>query len=186
MQFTFGSGTQSKTSISFLKYTTKSGGSKSAKDKAQDALLSKLNNMAKNGWEKQSQMIMGLALHTVQDYFAHCVEVDVVRTKINYTTFGIVHVKENYIRIPMHKVDDSDMMNISPSKFEDNIDIFKWRYETAKDLTKTIYWNFWLKNREMKTLTVTQEGDWLIYNFNLLSVTEFWTVYGKRYYYHWS
>ena len=59
-------------SIDFLKYDTKKKGDSKKTNKAMSELLNKLNSASNS--DKQSQILLGLALHTLQDFFAHVVK----------------------------------------------------------------------------------------------------------------
>lgn len=172
-------------SLDFLTYNTKKGGSSKKTNEAMNSLRKKLNDA--NNSSKQSQMLLGLALHTLQDFFAHVVQAKLYKYDISYNWVNKRTTITGYGWMYMYKVDDT--MGVSNSVIEDNKSVFKWRYETASALTKSIYSNFWSKNKKMSKLWVTQASKADIYNkvtFNIGISRIEWRIECKRYYYHWS
>lgn len=150
-----------------------------------NSLRKKLNDA--NNSSKQSQMLLGLALHTLQDFFAHVVQAKLYKYDISYNWVNKRTTITGYGWMYMYKVDDT--MGVSNSVIEDNKSVFKWRYETASALTKSIYSNFWSKNKKMSKLWVTQTSKADIYNkitFNIGISRIEWRIGCKKYYYHWS
>ncbi len=105
-------------------------------EKARD-LLKKLNikdDGTKTDYFYQYKILMGLALHTWQDYYAHMMEIEVYDYKnkkwltdsngasLNCTEFSNTYLKDTYA-------------------FEDNSEILKWRYKRACEITKEVYDN---------------------------------------------
>lgn len=105
-----------------------------------------------------------MALHTIQDYFAH-----VIRAKIKHTYYcnnpylpSNECIKETpYKEYFMYQIDD--IMGLPNSAIEDNIKVFNWRYNTASKITKIIYNQFWLKNKLIHKISVSKLNTFELY-----------------------
>lgn len=182
VKFTFESNKKGYTSISFLKYTTKSGGQSSKTKNAKNEFLKKLNGKSKT---TQYKTLLGLALHTLQDYFAHVVHVNAISTTDKF--YGKAG-KKTYASYMIWKMDDT--MGIPNDQFEDNINVFRWRYDTAYALTKRIY-NCWSKNKKIKSITASTRNE--VYTYKTTSYwynkdkkkyeNRYWVVTSNRYFY---
>ena len=74
-------------------------------------------------------MLLGLALHTYQDYFAHVVRVTIRKCKNNYYLYDGKIWKLVVVRFV--GLDDSDMMDLN-NNIEDYWIIFPWRVNRDK------------------------------------------------------
>lgn len=174
LEFTFG-GEEGKTSVDFLKYNNKTNPEKTLR--AQNDFLSLINNKAP---AFQAYALLGLALHTVQDYFAHAVRVDLFCARNNYYFFeGFIPVSE-YKNIPVYEVDE--LIGVSNNDIEDNIRVMSWRYNAACRLTSALS-EMWKSNREIDSLTAEPTGSVKFYKRTkgLLSRKKFWTIAYKEY-----
>ena len=81
-----------------------------------------------------------------------------------------------------------DCMGLPNSAIEDNPNVFPWRYDFAKLITKTIY-NRWTNNKKLNYLYVTQKNKYIYRTFtnycdgNHIKL-KYWTVYSYQYFYH--
>ena len=166
-----------------LKYTpknkNKTGHIKAAKN-ATSNFISTLNN-AKD-YTVQWQILLGLALHTFQDYFAHVIRATVIRTTNNYYKQPSYKNKKEW-QLYMYEVDDK--MGLSNSYIEDNKSVFSWRYDSAKSITKKIY-DCWKNNNSINSITVSinHNNQYRYRRLTYQSGTRYyWTIYTYKYVY---
>ena len=179
LKFTIGKSKKGYYSVNYLKYGPKKGKIKETL-KAQNDFLKIINI---KDWNKQSQMLLGLALHTYQDYFAHVVRVTIRKCKNNYYLYdGFKHLETRSCKIC--RVDDSDMMDLN-NNIEDYPAIFPWRVNTAKAITYSIF-RAWKKNKSVKCLyRISNSGLDLSYyrrTTGLFSSKIYWTIESFKYY----
>lgn len=171
-----------------LKYKPKNKNKKDHKKAAAEAtanFISTLNN-AKN-YTVQWQILLGLALHTFQDYSAHVIKVDLISsTNAYYPSKYAKNISHHNHGKPimMHKVDDT--MGLPNSAIEDNKNVLKWRYTFAKDITKLIY-RSWTSNKKFdKFYTVQGEVYKDAYSYKRTTgygrSTKYWRIYSMRCY----
>lgn len=174
LEFSF-SGEDGKIPISFLKYKSKTDPEKTLR--AQNDFLSLVNNKAP---DFQADALLGLALHTVQDFFAHAVRVDLYCARENYYySAGAVPVSE-YKNIPVYEADE--LIGVSNNSFEDNIRVMSWRYDATCKLTAEIS-EKWKNDREIISLTAEPAGTEKFYRRTkgLFGRKKYWTVSYREY-----
>lgn len=185
-KFTFKDKESGCKSISFLKYSTKSKGNSNKTKNAQNSFLSKIN---KKSYSTQWKIFLGLSLHTLQDYFAHVVHVTAISNtdkfygKRGKMTFYNKKSGDKYIPYMIYEMDD--IMGIPNDQFEDNINVFRWRYDTAFALSKLIY-KYWSNSKKIKSITASTRNE--VYTYKTTS--SYWRkktsketqkIYEKRY-----
>lgn len=145
-------------------------------DKAQKKLIKLINNAV--DWQEQSQILLGLSLHTMQDYFAHVIKASLKGKKYYYHNFGIATKNISEKHYPMYLIDDR--MGLPNSEIEDNTNVFTWRFEAAKSVTYTVYHFFWQYNKKLtnistiKTKTVQKHIRTVYYLWRLEHID--WTI----------
>lgn len=155
LSFSF-SGENEKNNISFLKYINKTNPEKT--EKAQSDLLKIIENKTP---EIQAAVLLGLALHTIQDYFAHVVRVDLYGSKNNYY-FAEGYVPEcEYKNLKAFEVDE--FMGLNNNDIEDNIRVMSWRFRETCNITKAIS-EKWKSNTPIKSLTAEKTETLKFYN----------------------
>ena len=186
--FKIGKDQRKYTTINFLKYQTKKGKSEEKTKSAQEMFVSKLNNC---NWKVQSQILLGLALHTLQDYFAHVIKVNVKKITLNdvYACCCSYYKTEYYKNVAICNVDD--YMRVPNNVIEDNPDVFGWRIKNAISLTSDIY-KKWRANKEINSLHIKKGNTKEFYNVSTFGVcTQLrcvkydWQIATKKYYYCW-
>lgn len=136
-----------------LKYTYK-GNHKSIKNNVQRQVLINLNSL--KDYKVQYSAFLGLALHTFQDYFAHCLYADVKKqTRTTYISGQTKITTKVYKSMRMFEIDD--FMGLDNSQIEDNTSVFPWRYGRAKSVTGVIY-NAWCNNKKIKSVSLVKNG----------------------------
>ena len=171
-----------------LKYKPKNNNKKAATN-ATANLISTLNN-AKN-YTVQWQILLGLALHTFQDYSAHVIKVELTRSTDDY--YPSIQAKNVYHynkgkAVMIHTVDET--MGLPNSEIEDNINVLKWRYTFAKEITRTIYRN-WTSNKKFDKFYTTQ-GKVYKDSYRYKRTTgslwwkKYWYIYSLKYFYHYT
>ena len=183
MKFTIGEPKKGYYSINFLKYEAKKYENVKRTKETLEAQNNFLKTINVKNWNKQSQMLLGLALHTFQDYFAHVVKVTLYKSKNNYYLFdGCTGLRSDSLK--MCNVDDSKYMNLN-NKIEDNPSIFPWRINTARGVTSSVY-KAWTKSRPIKcSYRVSYSGSDLYYyrrTTGILCWKTYWTIQSYKYY----
>ena len=120
---------------------------------------------------KQSKALLGLALHTVQDYFAHS-------TLIYYSTDKQKLKKLIKIGDKSKQITTTDFSNniLGNTKiFEDKRTVFSWRFENTKKVTKRIY-NLYYNNKKIKNIRAREYGE--------KNIIKSYTLLGKKYYFN--
>lgn len=110
--------------------------------------------------------MLGLSLHTLQDYFAHVVHVTAIsNTDKIYGNRG----KETLYN----------------KKIRQKVCVFRWRYDTAFALSKLIY-KYWSNSKKIKSITASTRNE--VYTYKTTS--SYWRkktsketqkIYEKRY-----
>ena len=89
--------------------------------------------------KEQSYALLGLALHVLQDHFAHLTRLYVYKCFSNKKSF-IANMATTTFQQKYVGTNKGDNM-----KFEDNINVISWRYTNTKRVTKDIYNRFALR-----------------------------------------
>lgn len=174
LSFTFDE-EQGKINISFLKYIDKTNPEKT--EKAQYDFLNLINNKTP---EYQSDVLLGLALHTIQDFFAHVVRVDLYCARDNF------YNEKGYVPVSVHKdtmcYEVDELMGLSNNDIEDNIRVMSWRYEATCKITSAIS-EKWKSNSEIHSLTAEPTGNIKFYKRikGFFLWKKYWTVSYKEY-----
>lgn len=110
------------------------------------ALISSLNNLGTR--KQQSQALLGLALHTLQDYYAHLIKVEKCISN-GKAIAGIKNMTSlNRVLLPStSKIKQND-------EIEDNKSFLGWRYSAAKWATKNFVYDCYTNNRTVNKLSV--------------------------------
>ena len=111
------------------------------------ALISALNNNNYNR-KDQAEAMLGLSLHTLQDYYAH-------KIKVNECTYNNKVLKTAEGKT----INNITQLNkaIFPKNnliMEDNPDFLAWRYSTAAWMTENVIMDCYKQNREIKTIEI--------------------------------
>lgn len=153
----------------YLGFIAKSGSNKGKKvttnEKAKN-LLYELNKLSNRGL--QSYALLGLALHVVQDYFAHLTKIDVYKSNKKYFSGTTTSFSNNILK--------------NTKKFEDNTSVIPWRYNNSKRVTYVIY-DLYQKQKTIKRIDVkysNNKNDSYLYFAGGRS--NFYTVKSKEYY----
>ena len=108
-------------------------------NKMSQTLKAMLNNLKTK--DQQADALLGLALHTIQDYYAHRIQVDVSwkglkkNRVINKSFYGtITKANETLLKKP-----GGGFYN---ELLEDDPDVLNWRFQKAKEITDYIYCNY--------------------------------------------
>ncbi len=127
----------------------------------------------------------------MQDYFAHVVCVSAVSSTDKF--YGNKNKLTHYLnesgnRYRMFEMDD--FMGIPNDQFEDDINVFRWRYETTLALSKRIY-SCWSKSKKIKSISASTRNE--NYTYKTTSYwynkkkkkyeTRYWVVTSNRYFY---
>lgn len=176
--FTF-NGEDSKTSISFLKYINKSDSAKT--NKAQNDFLNLINSF--NDPRQQADALLGLALHTIQDFFAHVVKVDLYCCGNNYYNRENYKLETEYKSINAFKTDE--LMGLKNNDIEDNIRVMSWRFRETCRITSAIC-EKWENDFLILSITAQQTGDLKFYNRikGAFGNKMYWTIAYREY--EWS
>ena len=110
------------------------------------ALISSLNNLGTR--KQQSQALLGLALHTLQDYYAHLIKVE--KCKSNGKAISDIRNTTSLNRVLLPSTDKLKQNN----EIEDNKSFLGWRYSTAKWATKNFVYDCYTHNRTVNKLSV--------------------------------
>ncbi|MBQ7503751.1 MAG: hypothetical protein IJT79_00320, partial [Ruminococcus sp.] len=129
----------------------------------------------------QSKAFLGLALHTVQDYFAH-------KTYVYYGTKTQVqkYIKNGKI-VNDHYLTTTDfnhlkrLGNLSTLRFEDDINKFKWRFKNTKKVTKRLY-NLYYGKGYKKVSQYIKNIEKVYYGSK--KNIDIYTLNGKKYYFN--
>lgn len=107
----------------YLGFTNKTTYKKTTSNDKAKLLLKELNNL--KGRQYQSYALLGLMLHTVQDYFAHLTKIDVYKNNKSYLkNVTTTNFSNNYLH--------------STNVFEENKNAISWRYNNTKKVTYAI------------------------------------------------
>lgn len=107
-------------------------------------LVQQLNNIKKP--KNQSKALLGLALHVLQDYYAHTVKLKV------YLAYDGFRKTKDYLREKsITTTEFSHKYARSNNDFEDNTSEIPWRYKRANQVTKDIF-SFYSKNKKIKNI----------------------------------
>lgn len=162
-----------------LKYTNKKVNSETQTVNAQKDFFIKLSV---HNSKEQSKILLGLALHTMQDYFAHCVKTIGIRTeKDYYYSEKAKNLKQFLFRSNCRlylMFEMNEEIEIEKKKFEDNTSVFSWRDELAKEATYFAY-SCWCSNKKIKKLYVTGCG---FNNYMLQYKKYYWSIRAIRYF----
>lgn len=140
------------TNIDFLKYSLKKNNTKSM-EKMQIAQYEFVHRINHHKWSKQAQILLGLSLHVVQDYFAHVIRVNLYKSKNNYYGEKGCILLKRYLGIKITLVDNDEYMNLN-NRIEDGTDVIPRRYYCAEQITNSFY-RRWKKNKSINKITVT-------------------------------
>ena len=180
LKFTFENKKKGYESISFLKYIKKNGGNKNKTNKAQEDLLKILNNKD-NSKKTQTYIILGLSLHTIQDYFAHVVLASAQVASDKY--YGNKN-KKTYNNLKMFEINQK--MKMSTLLIEDNPSVFPWRIQSAKSITQKLS-EFWTKNKKISKIYCASSNNQYTYKLyyerrTINSITpEYWVLTSMQY-----
>lgn len=175
LHFTF-SGTDSKATISFLKYINKSDSAKT--NKAQNDFLNLINSF--NDPRQQADALLGLALHTIQDFFAHVVKVDLYCSVNNFYNRENYKLETEYKNINAFKTDE--LMGLKNNDIEDNIRVMSWRFRETCRITSAIC-EKWENDFLTLSITAKPTGDLKFYNRIKESFgnKKYWTIAYREY-----
>ena len=133
-------------------------------------LPKRLNNLKSS--KEQSEALLGLALHTLQDYFAHRTNVDV------YLRYD----GDIYYRETMLTTEFSHYYAFSTKDFEDNKNQIPWRYKNSQRVTYVVY-DFYKKNKTINNISVKySNGNKKSYRFFCYSTGCEYQLYSREYY----
>ena len=167
-----------------LKYISNNKNSNTYNSKTQSAQNSFLKLINVKNYNTQYQILLGLALHTLQDYFAHVVKATVYKTKNNfYKCKGYKYVAG----FSWHMWEVDNKLGLHNNDFEDNTSVFTWRINTAEALTKSIYKNYWSKNKKITALSTRTKSNYSVYKITTYenNVLYYWWIISYTYYYYW-
>lgn len=99
--------------------------------------IRELNKLSNRGL--QSYALLGLALHVVQDYFAHLTKIDVYKSNKKIFSGTTTSFSNNVLK--------------NTNKFEDNIGVIPWRYNNSQKVTYVIY-DLYQKQKTIKKIEV--------------------------------
>lgn len=99
---------------------------------AQNYFLEILN---KYGWKNQYQILLGLCLHTLQDFYAHCVRVN----KCIYSDNGVGKYKNLFKGSRALTTVNYLITKYQTDQIEDNSNFLDWRYTKAETASGLIY-----------------------------------------------
>lgn len=88
------------------------------------------SNNKKRDYPSQVKALIGIALHILQDSFAHLSRIKVYEN-------GITLLKQNGEDTITSTFFSNTFLH-STKSFEDKVDILEWRYNNAKDITKKL------------------------------------------------
>ena len=184
-KFIIGSSKSGYTRVDFLKYNNANNKNETKNEtkKAQNNFLKKINV---NNWKTQSQILLGLALHTLQDYSAHVITVNLISSESDYYPSAWATNEYHEKNVMIYEVDEK--MGLSNSDIEDNVNVLPWRFTFAKEITRTIY-NRWTSNKKISKLYCTK-GKSYKDNYGYKRTTGFswwkkyWYISSVKYYYH--
>ena len=151
-KFLIGEYRRGYTNIDFLKYSLKKNNTKSM-EKMQIAQYEFVHRINHHKWSKQAQILLGLSLHVVQDYFAHVIRVNLYKSKNNYYGEKGCILLKRYLGIKITLVDNDEYMNLN-NRIEDGTDVIPRRYYCAEQITNSFY-RRWKKNKSINKITVT-------------------------------
>lgn len=110
-------------------------------------LISSLNKLKNR--RQQSQALLGLALHILQDYYAHLIKVEKCMSN-GKVIVGIKNISSlNRVLLP------STAELKQNDEIEDNTNFLSWRYSTAKWATKNFVYDCYTNNRKVNKLSVS-------------------------------
>ncbi len=103
-------------------------------NQANNSILRYINNA--RDYRIQAAILLGFCLHIIQDYYAHQ-----IRARVKFTN------EPNFSKhLPMTQIDrlvyEEYKKHTSACALEDNKNIFKWRFQEAKDASKELIKNF--------------------------------------------
>ena len=151
-KFLIGEYRRGYTNIDFLKYSLKKNNTKSM-EKMQIAQYEFVHRINHHKWSKQAQILLGLSLHVVQDYFAHVIRVNLYKSKNNYYGEKGCILLKRYLGIKITLVDNDEYMNLN-NRIEDGTDVIPRRYYCAEQITNSFY-RRWKKNKSINKIKVT-------------------------------
>jgi RHS repeat-associated protein len=115
-------------------------------------LISELNNRNFNR-KDQSEAMLGLALHTFQDYFAHRIQVYGIWgnfSKKSLNEYPKREYKNNtVIRNTCSITEFNGKIKWSKNELEDAINVLPWRFNDAIRLSYSVYYGYYYKMSEM-------------------------------------
>lgn len=155
LEFTFNG--EDIASISFLKYINKTDSDKTKK--AQNDFLNLINSF--DNPKQQSNALLGLALHTIQDFFAHAVKVDLYFTDNNFYNREGSILKAEYRNINVFQSDE--LMGLKNNDIEDNIRVMSWRYRETCRITSALC-EKWESDCKILSITAKQKDELKFYN----------------------
>lgn len=119
----------------FLKYKTNSSGNQLNTHSTEHDFLNIINLKTTNvkvNYKNQSLVLLGLALHTIQDYFAHVIPICAKA----YNKKG----KEiHYSICESMTAFNHELKGVSTIDIEDNTEFIKWRFKETKKITNSMY-----------------------------------------------
>lgn len=126
-----------------------------------------LNNLGSS--QQQSDALMGLALHVVQDYFAHTTKIDVYNyngKKLYYSNITTTQYSNNILN--------------NTKIFEDNKNVIPWRYTNSKRITYVLY-DLYKKNKTIKNISQVYVGN-SKKSYTFFKSRNFFKIMTKEYY----
>lgn len=164
-----------------LKYNTREGKSEKKTVEAQKKFLKEISV------KKQYKILLGLSLHTMQDYFAHCVLAKAISAKNNYyNKKGAKNINYSLNKYFLffklnEKIYDGNVQ-YGRDHFEDDIGVFSWRIYFARMATVEAFYN-WSTNSRIYDLRAGQNSNNnFIYYHKFKYIGYYWTVIARRYY----
>ena len=118
-----------------------------------NTLLELLSNLPDR--RVQSYALLGLALHILQDYYAHLTYIIVQR-----------RIHRDYVQCfgSMNSTEFSNDFLNNTAVFEDNINIMPWRYSNAQSTTKTVV-EYYQKGWSIGSIKEKQFGGYITFRF---------------------
>ncbi len=169
LRFSF-KGEDNRINISFLKYINKTDSEKT--EKAQSGFLRIIDN--KNP-KTQADMLLGLSLHIIQDFFAHVARVDLYGSKEGFYPDELCLTEREYHKLKAFEADE--IIGLRNSQFEDNIRVMEWRYRETCNITRAIS-EKWKSDSPIMSITAEETGELKFYKRIKRSLRGkfYWTV----------
>ena len=139
--------TKLSSNLNFQVKDSKNSNYNSMASKISSAFLSDLNGLPTG--DAQSRALMGLALHTLQDYFAHSLLVNVYVNNKRFSEKTRMTIASNKLK---------SKYGVSLSKTEDNPNLFSFRVSEARTATIIMYDRYCQKKKMLDIFAVTESN----------------------------